>query len=1274
MILYTNLRMQNGKVICRTDMENPLSILLIEDKHHDRFTQQRENSQELDSLKFFSVRNKKSFSAALKKERIDFAVLDYQLDWACGEDLLNLLHRKHPNATSIVFSENNIEKLNTKFNLPGIKNYIIHTHEEIKRLPEIIKDVVNRQTQENILRSYQEKYETLFDHVPIGLFRASPDGEITHVNKAAVNMFGYQNSQEMIAATKKNSYKDDNDIQSLLEVLKNQSEIRNHETRLPKADGSPLYVNLHIRVINDDKGNPSYFEGSAEDITHRKLVEEELKKSLHLNKAIIESAKEGIIVYDTELRYRVFNNFMEEIMGVKAEKVIGKVATEIFPHLAEYNVGELLKRALNGENVRSGDVPFYIAESGKKGWTEGQYSPLKSESGEIIGVIATVHEITKRKNDETERQNLLDQERKRARELGALAATATTIASNKNIQDVLKLVAEQLVNMLDISMCTISSWDNKDNQVVLLSEHHIAACAPNNNWLQPIPLDSFPNLRKSLIDQSPVQIQTNEPKITDSCMKFLENWGLESVLFVPLISQDKTIGMIQLGVDNDPRVFNDQELVIAQMLANQTGIAIENSKLLKDAQKQLNELSVLHAISIYGADATDEDKLIAYATNLIYKTFYPENCGVLLLDPSQKHLIQHTSYHSDDRVYFAEIPVNTGVTGRVAQSGKAEIIPNAKADPDYLVYDPKMRSEICAPLKAGNTILGVLNAESSQENAFGDNDKRLILTLASQIAVTIQKIRTQKAELHHTRNLTLLNQLAKDMTGLLNTRNLCNLVTSRLCSDFGYLNCGIFSWKPGDEYLHLEGISGHHSPVARAGEYRQHITEGLLGKAVRKLNITLANDISKEEDYLTLENDVTQSELVIPLIVDGKIIGGMIIDSDEKNAFQESDVETLSTLADQLAVAMEKTRLFETEKLQREQAETLREVVAIISNSTEKDSLLKLILAELQKVVRYDGASIMQIKGDKLSIEAVGGSLSPDIIGYSFSLNDNLITHPMIYDAKTVAYKNVKNAPAWINSPGSEKIISWIGSPLIVRGECIGVLTVDGYRESQFNKDDTHLVATFASHAASAIENARLYEELEDSFIQTVLALANAMDVRDSYTHNHSQRIAYLTYKVGKELGLTEPELETLRLASLLHDIGKIGIPDDILLKPAKLTDEEYKIIQRHPALGAEIVAPVKKLSDVAPIIRNHQEKWDGRGYPDGLKREEIPLGSRILAVVDSYIAMTDERIYRQARQHEEALEIINQLAGKQYDPAVVKAFAKVIGEQKLIEAGQPSH
>lgn len=200
------------------------------------------------------------------------------------------------------------------------------------------------------------------------------------------------------------------------------------------------------------------------------------------------------------------------------------------------------------------------------------------------------------------------------------------------------------------------------------------------------------------------------------------------------------------------------------------------------------------------------------------------------------------------------------------------------------------------------------------------------------------------------------------------------------------------------------------------------------------------------------------------------------------------------------------------------------------------------------------------------------------------------------------------------------------------------------------------------SKTAQLIE---LFDNMELTYNSIVSTLANAIEVRDYYTSDHSNRIATLAVETAKLLGYDKKGLERVRLAAMLHDIGKIGIPDHILNKPGPLTEKERIIIMKHPEIGAKIVSTVNEFSDIAYIIRAHQEKFDGTGYPDGLLGDEIPLSARIISAIDAYIAITDERPYKPARSELDAQKELIANAGTQFDPQVVEAFLYVLQLRK---------
>ena len=235
---------------------------------------------------------------------------------------------------------------------------------------------------------------------------------------------------------------------------------------------------------------------------------------------------------------------------------------------------------------------------------------------------------------------------------------------------------------------------------------------------------------------------------------------------------------------------------------------------------------------------------------------------------------------------------------------------------------------------------------------------------------------------------------------------------------------------------------------------------------------------------------------------------------------------------------------------------------------------------------------------------------------------------------------------------------SVICAPLLIRSRVFGVLGLTGKRDGEkFTREDIGCIRTLVQRASLNLENKILYESLYANILDTFKALITSVHLRDHYTERHSVHVAKLAVKTAKALQCTEKEIESLRIAGIMHDIGTMAIPDKILLKEGRLTDEEYTIIKDHSVIGENILKPVMLIDAERKTIRHHHERWDGKGYPEGLSGEDIPFLSRILSVADSFDAMTSNRPYRKALRIDDAIDELQRNRNIQFDKNVVNAF-----------------
>jgi HD-GYP domain-containing protein (c-di-GMP phosphodiesterase class II) len=248
---------------------------------------------------------------------------------------------------------------------------------------------------------------------------------------------------------------------------------------------------------------------------------------------------------------------------------------------------------------------------------------------------------------------------------------------------------------------------------------------------------------------------------------------------------------------------------------------------------------------------------------------------------------------------------------------------------------------------------------------------------------------------------------------------------------------------------------------------------------------------------------------------------------------------------------------------------------------------------------------------------------------------------------------------AEISGIDPERAGRFIVAPLHLDGGRVGALTAD-VGDRRIGDRSLRLFAGLANQATLAIESAEHYAELERTFVSTIAALANALEANDEYSSSHARWITDMALHVGGALQLDGEAMKRLELGALFHDIGKIGVPSEILRKPGPLTDEEFEIVKSHPELGEKILAPIERLADVRPVVRACHERWDGLGYPDGLKADEIPLEARIVLVCDAFHAMVTDRPYRARLASDEAVRRLGEASGSQFDPVVVDAFLRL--------------
>lgn len=368
----------------------------------------------------------------------------------------------------------------------------------------------------------------------------------------------------------------------------------------------------------------------------------------------------------------------------------------------------------------------------------------------------------------------------------------------------------------------------------------------------------------------------------------------------------------------------------------------------------------------------------------------------------------------------------------------------------------------------------------------------------------------------------------------------------------------------------------------------------------------------------------------------------------------------------ELAKEVEQKRTIESlnKKLHKKIKEisVLYSISETFSEPIKEEDLLQRIVNMACEITDAGKSSLMIVDNEskELIIKAAKG-IDEDIVDRQRIPIGSGVAGKVVLTGEHLFINGLTEGVHLLNNKEHHKGDSLISVPLKIADKIFGVLNVaDRLSGGRFTEEDLYMLLTLAKKGALRIENTILYESIYNNLIDTLKTMINAIEARDMYTRTHSQRVTELAMEIAHEMGCSDEERETIGLGGLLHDIGKIGIRDSILLKPGGLSREEFDTIKTHPIIGEKIVEPLEILPVERTIIRNHHERWDGKGYPDGLSGEEIPILARILSVADAFDAMITDRPYRKAKSKEEAIDEIEELSGYQFDINVVEKFKKV--------------
>jgi diguanylate cyclase (GGDEF)-like protein len=746
----------------------------------------------------------------------------------------------------------------------------------------------------------------------------------------------------------------------------------------------------------------------------------------------------------------------------------------------------------------------------------------------------------------------------------------------------------------------------------------------------------------------------------------------EALIVVPLIARGVLKGTLNVYRIGEDASFTEEEFELATRLGDAAALALDNahSRDRLEREAQTDSLTGLYNHRHFHERLRKELTLAAGEHAKV---------GLVMLDIDDFKKVNDVFGHAVGDQVLAELADHLrasvraeDVVCRIGGEEFAVIVPRCVED-DAVGVAERLAGRLreAAFDLAGTIAVSVGIAEGPTHAA---NPRELVA--CAEAAMMTAKARgknqivffddsaTERPAARHVRSddirsiayLKMLQSLAGKLNRSNDVREIGMAIANELRQLVDYHNCRVFL-RERDELLPIAFQGDLTADRAVSEVFRTKVGEGITGRVAERGESLLLGDASSCEFAVPIEGtaEIEESIIAVPLQYGTRVIGAIVVSKLGLDQFDEDDLRLLEVLAGHAAVALENASLYEAQRREAETAKALLELGRDLAAAESLDDVLERVVQGAAGLFGAPHASLWLQEtpsGDLVGLAAAG--FEDEVVGRRFPALTILPfvqwLEPFVLGARDRTFSGLP----------LRDVGPYFAAPFLLDGRW-GVVTVAPEPGSDLGARELDLLGGLAHQAKLALANATSFATLERTFLSTIEALANALEARDEYTSSHARWITDTSLRVGRELGLDGDALKRLELGALFHDIGKIGIPNSILLKPGPLTDEERELIETHPELGAKIIAPIDQLQDVCAIVRACHERWDGAGYPDRKAGDEIPLEARIIFACDAFHAMTTDRPYRRALAPEEALRRLREAAGSQFDPSVVEVCLRVL-------------
>jgi putative nucleotidyltransferase with HDIG domain len=893
------------------------------------------------------------------------------------------------------------------------------------------------------------------------------------------------------------------------------------------------------------------------------------------------------------------------------------------------------------------------------------------------------------------RAGLYEQAEHRARQLSLLNDLGRQMAGTLEPRALCNLAVRALVERFGYALAIVAEVDPSAAELVLAAKAGAATEVLTVGRRAPLAHGIMAHV-----------IRTGQTYLTnraaqDPLYARWENIIPGSELCVPLRVSGEVIGALNIE-QPIPDAFTPTDRDMAESLAAQLSVALANARHFQRMRRTTERLAVFNRATGQVARAPDRRAALAAALEAAWELAQAERGGIFVADKDGRLTLTHAvgvAPEVESALRAQTITTSTGIFGEASRSGRIVEIPDTAADPRVVQFPGYTgRALYCAPLMAGGRPIAILDLDHLPPD---DEARALLAAFADRAAVAIENATLYEETARLAQERAALLDMSTSLSGITDLHAVLQRALAHIRATFSVDGCSFTVLTEGGDALKVIAQS-YAAPEHSTGEVgelwllkRLPLSRRALAdqRAYAYEDLPSRPELPPEQREWLLRRNQTSSAH-IPLVADGQTLGLLYLSVfGRPRRFTAEELSLAQGMANQAAVAIQRAQLYDQTRRRLQRLETLRAIDAAITASVDLRPILAVLLDQATTRLGLHAADVLLLDPHTRTLHyAAGRGFRTRMAeGTQVRLGEGRAGRAAL-DRRIIAEAGSKLAEPGVQSvapfPTSgrrpptatrtgtlagEGFVAYYAVPLIAKGHVKGVLELFHREAHDPDPEWLEFLEALGAQAAIAIDNASMFSDLQRSHIELSLAYddtiegwARALDLRDKETENHTRNVAEMAVRLARALGLPEAELVHIRRGALLHDIGKMAIPDAILLKAGPLTEAEWAVMRQHPEHAHQMLAPIAHLRPALDIPYGHHENWDGSGYPRGLRGEEIPLAARLFAVVDVWDALTSPRLYRAAWPRSKARAYLREQSGKLFEPRIVEMFLALLEGEAL--------